>query len=492
MKAEELLARIQGFLAGCHEPGLLEPGEKIIPLQPGHFDLEIRGGAVVLQAWSAEASLARRLERVIRAEPGRLELAIRRLGKGDSSLALLDLARAGTHLEKQAARLEFRERFRRLLARELRDWEIKQISAAADLEHSLSPAYARALLARGPAAWAVIATEEDAPAAACDQILSFGLIWLDYLRQRETRRTVQGLKIFLPPKKSRVTANRLAFLDDALAAYELYEYPLARVDPRNYGNLATTLEPALPLSEPRPPVSAWVERLAERYGVERVPRADGLLSLRVRGLEFARASAQWMTYGLEEDRPVTDASLGAVEELAARLAAARQPGAANRLDPLYRAAPERWLESLARADIRSLAPSLRPHPLYCQVPAVAGADRGILDLLGVESSGRLAVLELKASQDPHLPLQGLDYWMRVKWHLERDEFRRRGYFRGIELRPDPPRLVLVSPLFEFHPTTETILRYFSTQVEVERVGLGMEWRQGLQVVFRARGAERPE
>jgi hypothetical protein len=125
------------------------------------------------------------------------------------------------------------------------------------------------------------------------------------------------------------------------------------------------------------------------------------------------------------------------------------------------------------------------------VPAVAGADRGIIDLLGVEASGRLVVLELKASQDPHLPLQGLDYWMRVKWHLERDEFRRRGYFRGIELRPDPPRLVLVSPVFEFHPTTETILRYFSTQVEVERVGLGMEWRHGLQVVFRARGAERP-
>ena len=90
-----------------------------------------------------------------------------------------------------------------------------------------------------------------------------------------------------------------------------------------------------------------------------------------------------------------------------------------------------------------------------------------------------------------LPLQGLDYWMRVKWHLDRGEFRASGYFRGVELNPAPPRLLLVSPAFDFHPTTETILRYFSPQVEVERLGLGAEWRRELQVVFRARGAEPP-
>src|SRR5262249_28979730 len=128
---------------------------------------------------------------------------------------------------------------------------------------------------------------------------------------------------------------------------------------------------------------------------------------------------------------------------------------------------------------------------YSQVPAVAGFDRGIIDLLGVDRAGRLAVLELKASEDIHLPLQGLDYWMRVKWHLDRGEFQKRGYFPGVEILPAPPRLVLVSPAFDFHPTTESILRYFSRQIEVERVGLGAEWRNELKVVFRARGAERP-
>jgi hypothetical protein len=100
----------------------------------------------------------------------------------------------------------------------------------------------------------------------------------------------------------------------------------------------------------------------------------------------------------------------------------------------------------------------------------------------------LAVVEIKASQDIHLPLQALDYWMRVKWHLERGEFAGRGYFPGLELRPEPPVLLLIAPALEFHPTNEGILRYFSPEIEVERIGLGIQWRQELRVMFRRSGA----
>ena len=54
--------------------------------------------------------------------------------------------------------------------------------------------------------------------------------------------------------------------------------------------------------------------------------------------------------------------------------------------------------------------------VYTQVPAFAASDRGMLDLLSVDQDGRLAVIELKADEDLHLALQGLDYWMRVRWH----------------------------------------------------------------------------
>ena len=125
-----------------------------------------------------------------------------------------------------------------------------------------------------------------------------------------------------------------------------------------------------------------------------------------------------------------------------------------------------------------------PAPLYGQVPQFAAGERGIIDLLGVDRDGRLAVIEFKAEQDIHLPLQALDYWMRVKWHLDRREFPARGYFPGIALSAAAPRLLLVAPSLEYHPSNETILKYFSPDVPVERLGVGLEWRQEVRVMFR--------
>lgn len=492
---ERLRGRIEDFVRACRSPAVLEAGEKTIPLEPGRFELQIQASALVLHAWSDETSLVRRIVRIRDTQRGRLELATHRLAQGEGALLILDLARAGSHLERQTGRLGFRERFRRILSREFGGWEVAQISAAADLQHSLSPAYARALLTRGQTAFAAMGINADADPVACDHVLSFGLIWLDYLRTREKRRVVEGIKLFLPRDRATFTANRLAYLDPARASYEIYELAAdgstARVEEATYGNLATALDPALPPFEPAGLVAQWIERLVTRFGVERVARPDGLLSLRLRGLEFARASAQMMTYGIDQAIPITAENFDRVELLAERLSRLRSAEGPDRQEWLYRAAPERWLEALVRAGIGKIDGALLPEPLYSQVPAVAGADRGIIDLLGVDRAGRLAVVELKAAEDIHLPLQGLDYWMRVKWHLDRGEFQNRGYFSDMEIQPSPPRLLLVSPVFDFHPTTETILQFFSPQIEVERVGLGAEWRSEVKVVFRATGAQRP-
>jgi len=154
-------------------------------------------------------------------------------------------------------------------------------------------------------------------------------------------------------------------------------------------------------------------------------------------------------------------------------------------------APESFMEAQVRAHLDLIDATLAPDAVYSQVPALAGGERGIMDLVAVDRSGRLAVIELKASEDIHLPLQALDYWMRVVWHLERGEFAARGYFPGMELRAELPRLLLVAPALEFHPKTETILRYFSPAVEVERIGLAVEWRKSIQVMFKLRQAEHP-
>jgi hypothetical protein len=109
----------------------------------------------------------------------------------------------------------------------------------------------------------------------------------------------------------------------------------------------------------------------------------------------------------------------------------------------------------------------------------------------VDGGGRLAVIEIKADQDIHLPLQALDYWMRVKWHLDRGDFATRGYFPGIPLQSEAPRLLLVAPALEYHPSNEAVLRYFSPEIPVEKLGVGVEWRRELKVMFRSPGKSWP-
>jgi hypothetical protein len=82
--------------------------------------------------------------------------------------------------------------------------------------------------------------------------------------------------------------------------------------------------------------------------------------------------------------------------------------------------------------------------------ANAGGEHGILDLLTVTRSGRLAVLELKATEHIHLPLQSAGYWLRIRRHLADEDFSRYGYFTGITLQPAPPLVYLVAPLLRFH------------------------------------------
>jgi hypothetical protein len=74
----------------------------------------------------------------------------------------------------------------------------------------------------------------------------------------------------------------------------------------------------------------------------------------------------------------------------------------------------------------------------------------------------------------------------VRWHHQRGEFKRFGYFAGRELSPEPPLLYLVAPALHIHPETDTLLKYLSPEVEWELVAVDERWREKLNVVFRKR------
>ena len=466
----------------------MEAGDDPLPISSDTFAVNSRGETITVECWSQTRNLVRRIRAIHLEKRGRLELEVERFGAKSGTLTFLDLDDPSNRTaDRQGARLKYREQFRISLKRQFPDWRIVELSTSPDLHHSLSPSYPRALLRKGNTALAAIGAAEDAwsPEGA----LSFGLIWLDYLRHRESRLHVEGLALLVPAGAEGTTCHRIRYLNPNAARYLVFVHHRGQedpVDPRDYTNFETRLNPCRQvLSGSGPQLNRWVDHIASLDGVERRDQSDGSVSLAVNGLEFARASGDELLFGIDHKHIAGSAAhLEEITQLAAGLSRMRSAEAADRVNPLYMRRPEAWLESQARRNIERLDASLLPSPVYGQVPQFAGGERSVIDLLAADRAGRLAVIELKADQDIHLPLQALDYWMRVKWHLERGEFSRSGYFPGIELDNQPPRLLLVAPALEWHPTNEVLLRYLSPEVRAERLGVGLEWKRDLRVMFR--------
>lgn len=468
--ATDILQAIERFLDTSQDPVLCEPGEEWLAIGAENFVLEARGACAQLQAWDQKRNLVRRISAVEHDTRGKLVLRVARFGKLAGTLELIDRNRFnGENVPLRTARFGFREQFRLFLRRQYPAYKLAELTTEADLEHSLSPAYPRALLRQGASAWAAIGVA--AGAVHPDGVLTFGLIWLDYLRRREPSLAIHGLILYLPAGAEKTTCLRLLFLDPAAAKYSPFVYDRQgleeKIDLGDSGNLDTRLTPHR---------RSLAHSIVAGPGVETIDRGDGELSFRVHGLEFARVGS---------DHPGSQRLARLSARRAAELSRLRSPDAADRRHPLYLRNPEAWLESQVRAHIQEIDASLLPAPIYGQVPAFAAADRGVLDLLAIDTSGRLAVIELKASEDVHLPIQALDYWMRVAWHVEHRDFQRNGYFPGQELRSEAPRLLLVSPALDFHSSNERVLRYLSPEIPVERLGVGLEWRKELKVMYRS-------
>src|ERR1035441_8075343 len=298
----QIRAQIEDFLKSAREPALLEPGEELLPLDAENYSLEMRGSRLTLQAWDRTRNWSRRLTAITEASSARLAVTVERFARREGQMFLLDLARrGGAELGKRSGRLVFRERFRLFLRRQLPEWTLAEVSAEADLEHSLSPAFPRAYLKHGQHGWAAIACAPDADSGA---VLSFGLIWLAYLRARERRVALEGLAVYLPAGQERSAALRILCLDAQSARFELFTYTdrddVLRAEPRDYGNLDTRLEPC---RRPAPNLADPWQQIADLPGVERIPKHDGRTSLRVRGIEFAELSGNDPIFALGERPP---------------------------------------------------------------------------------------------------------------------------------------------------------------------------------------------
>ncbi len=479
---------VERFVASAAEPAVLDSGEEPLRLVPDHWSLSEWNGRLVLQAWDSRRNLVRKVTGLGVQKRDRIGLLVERFPKAQGELQIADLAAPlGRELERKGSRAAFRERFSLMLAREFPDWRLEAISSEQNLEDSLSPSYVRAMLRKGSAAMAVLGAPPECGDFA--GVVPFGVIWLDYLRRREKALTIGCLLLFCPIRQEREVAARAAVLGpQALCHLYIFDEKgrCGAVEFADAGNAESTLPPA------RQPVHPNTEPPAfpEMPEVERVDQSDGSISFRVKGLEFARWSAGKLTCGVGRRSRCSMADLVA---MARELTRVRCGEAEDRQHPLYLQYPEGWLESEIRQDPGAVDATLLRGPVYGQVPVLAGgADRGIIDLLAVDHEGRLVVIEVKAAADPRLPFQAIDYWLRVRKHLFAGDFERLGYFAGVVLRRESPRILLVAPALEFHSTSETVIGALQREIEIMRIGLAADWRKGLRVMFRLQGAEHPQ
>jgi hypothetical protein len=110
-------------------------------------------------------------------------------------------------------------------------------------------------------------------------------------------------------------------------------------------------------------------------------------------MEFAHTRSGELRFGLSQRLTASAYNTGELVQLAREIARVRTPSARGREHPLYRRQPEAWVESRVRAELETVDASLLTAPVYGQVPAFAAAERSVIDLLAVDASGRLAVLE---------------------------------------------------------------------------------------------------
>jgi len=494
---------VQDFLSEASGAVVLEDGALAFDL--GHSKYSISGeyNKCLLHLWSPERNTVRR---VLDAEikNGTLRLAVQRLGQSRPSR--LEICRERDRRSpsaKKAARAAYEIKLRRALDRHFPGFMVTRLTSGVDLEKSFGPIYARGLLRRGQSALAVLGVNASETQASVDAALTFGILWLEACRTSAGGKfLVEGLALFVPHGRSAIVRERMANLNQAAAKWSLFELnerhdAVVEIDCSDRGNISTRLVQATNESTA---LERFAESIARVKGIlpncEVAVLSPAELAFRWRGLEFARArlgaeavtfrSHQEIVFGVgAEERALEEHNWPFFLQLLSAIRDHRHPYG-PRQHPLFRMHPERWLESLVVADVSVIDQRLEPQSLYSQIPAFSAADRAILDVLTTTLDGRLAVVELKADEDIHLPLQGLDYWSRVEWHHARQEFSRFRYFPDRELSPEKPLLYLVAPALHVHPATDTLLRYISPEIAWEFVGIDERWREGVRVVFRKR------
>jgi hypothetical protein len=328
-----------------------------------------------------------------------------------------------------------------------------------DRRFGIGGAYPRFLIGKH----AVISVDPDESPAVVNGLMRAALLWAPLIRR--------GVAVVVPKGRSQTISTRLRSMRATQRRFLWLEWDGETIRPLEDSGS----DPETHVQEfVQPDVGREVARILSLApeSLQALPHIAGrAVSIRLRGIEVAQVSEKGIAYPLGEP----------LERVI------REVGEARRFEsrhPLARAHEERWLESNLIGRIRQVLPSIDERHIYPQVPSFAGEERNIIDLLTRTEDGRLVVIEIKASADPDLPFQALDYWIAVERHRRAGDFQSRGYFAGCVLRNAPAILVLVAPLLAYHKTAGRLIAALPPEIPLLQVGINQAWKREIKILRR--------
>ncbi len=473
-----------------------------------NYELSIEWNKLVFAWWDEERSQS---WLVVAYEIAQSEVRLqvtRGMGREKSVLTLRDPEKYNELHEKENLSLnEKRLLYTRLLAElitaKFKGARIERMTAGAGgRRHGsfITGRFSRLVLEINGEKVLVIGVSQNEKQTDIDSIVGAGLIWLSSFNEsRDAEQRAKRIWFCLPKDCLQTVVERLTWIDlsNLEASLECFE-----VDERLEEIRAIRMVMQDELLNAHPRELGWPENTeTDFYWRDRimelapdsieVRRMQGQNAecLSINGLVFARVmrgEQMRVEIGVANNDPsdlmtLNEANFDRLKRLVMEIIEFRSSNAPDYRHPFYRLRSEAWLESLLRRDICKLDPGLDARFVYSQIPTWRADERSMIDLLTINHEGRLVVIEIKAAEDPQLPLQGLDYWLRVEQSRLRKEFEKRGLFGGVKIADQPPMLFLVAPRLRFHRTFATVAHCLAPQIEAYRLGINTNWRDGVRV-----------
>src|SRR5512146_492847 len=294
-----ILEQIRSYLDAHPRAVMVEGGEVVFRFDQAQYSLQPERSRCLLQVWSEERNIVRR---IVSAEPREehLRLSAQRFGQSKPTvIELIPQEERRPASAKRISRATFQRVLRRSLERNFPGWALESLSFAADLEHSFGPVHMRGLLRLGARSVAVAAVSASEMQASVDALLTTGVLWLQRCRERLAgKRHVEGLRLVAPAGRTVVLRLRMAQLNREAAIWELYELeersePLTQQTVADTGNIETRLVRLPDEEAAKRRFQKSIDRvMALAPRAEILVRSAGQISFQLCGLEFARVRTE--------------------------------------------------------------------------------------------------------------------------------------------------------------------------------------------------------